>query len=350
MNPSTTIKKAVIFVSAGLGDALLLVPLVKTLRLQGYEITGLFTSSFHCNELFEKSGIFDRILVANGKAKLALLAITEYKYYQLAIVNYFASSRTHLLVAQKMATMVHTNRIPEKAGKKLVSGLVYFEPRKGIHDAEQNMLLAGKGPVKLTEDLIHLDYNGTLSLTLPETFIALQISTGSNLVGYKNWPISYWIDFLNKCAVQYPALRFVLLGDSGEKALAGELLRANAGNVYSLSGQTTVGQALGVIAQSKMFLGLDGGLMHAAAALGRPSFSLWGPSNPLLYGYQNMNPEKHRVLSLGLSCSPCSAWIGSNTSRFSKPEQCPDLKCLNDLIPACVFQEFSTFAKKHALV
>jgi ADP-heptose:LPS heptosyltransferase len=350
LNSSDNRKKAIVFISAGLGDAILLVPLVKTLRQLGYEVTGLVTSSFPCEALFEGDQVFDRLIDARSKTKLAWLALKEYKLYQLAILNYFASTRTNLFVAQKIATMVHTNRIPETAGKKLVSALIYFEPVKGIHDAEQNMLLAGQGKISLTEELLQLKYEKSINLNLPDHFFSLQICAGHNAISYKNWPTDYWIHFLKNCAIHFPKARFVLLGDSAEKDLAAFVIQAGTGNVISLCGETTVGQAMGVIARSQLFLGLDGGLMHAAAALGKPSFSIWGPSNPILYGYEGMNPEKHRVISLRLSCSPCSAWINPNTSRFSDPEKCPDLKCLNALNPEDVFKEFSTFAKTHALV
>jgi ADP-heptose:LPS heptosyltransferase len=343
-------KRAVIFISAGLGDAILLVPLAKKLKQQGFEITGMVTSAFPCEELFEDGSVFDRIIDARSKAKLALLALKEYRFYQLAILNYFASSRTNLLVAQKIATMVHTNRIPDRAGKKMAEGLVYFEPQTGIHDSEQNMLLAGLGKIGLTEDLIRLSSPPPANFQLPERFIVLQISAGNNTITYKNWPVSYWISFLNQCARQYPDLQFVMLGDSGEKGLANQILDANTGNVQSLCGATTVSQAFSVIGRCSLFLGLDGGLMHTAAALGKPSFTLWGPSNPILYGYQNMNPERHKVISLNLSCAPCSAWIAPNTSRFSAAENCPDIKCMKDLNPDFVFGEFSTFVKQHALV
>jgi len=310
----------------------------------------MVTSSFPCEELFKGGEVFDRLVDARSKIKRVWLALKEYRYYQLAVVNYFASTRTNLLVAQKIATMVHTNRIPAKTGRKLAARLIYFEPQKGIHDAEQNMLLAGQGRILLTEERLHLTCETAPGRDLPGHFIALQISAGHHAITYKNWPIAYWIRFLKSCSVHHPALRFVLLGDKAEKMLAEAVIQAKTGNVISVCGETTVAQALGLIGRCSLFLGLDGGLMHAAAALGKPSFSIWGPSNPVLYGYENMNPEKHRVLSLRLSCSPCSAWIEPNRSRYSDPEKCPDLICLNGLNPEDVFQEFSTFAKKHALI
>jgi ADP-heptose:LPS heptosyltransferase len=142
---------------------------------------------------------------------------------------------------------------------------------------------------------------------------------------------------------------FVVLGDANEKQLGDELMASGIRNIRSLAGQTTIAEAAGIIRKSQMFLGLDGGLLHIAACLGKPTFSLWGPSNPVLYGYERINPIRHRSLSLKLNCAPCSAWIDSNKSRFPGPDDCPDHRCLFDMSPAFVFAEFSTFVHAHAL-
>jgi heptosyltransferase-3 len=343
-------KKALVFISAGLGDAILMVPLVRLLKENGYDVSAIITSPFPCEQLFEGAGLFERMIIARSKTRKALLALKEYRNFQLAIVNYFAASRSNLLLAKQMATMVHTNRIPEHAGKRLESGLIYFVPQVHLHDAEQNMLLAGKGEHKLQQEQIEFLIPSPPSLELPKTYVALQISANHNKQSYKNWPVGDWISFLHQSHRAFPHLTFVLLGDVAEASLAEKVMEAKTGNVISLAGQTTIFQATEVIQRSALFLGLDGGLMHIAAAAGKPSLSLWGPSNPLLYGYEKMNPEKHRVVSLYLGCAPCSAWLQPNTSRFNGPEACTGHECLSQLSPDHVFGEFSTFVKKHELV
>ena len=56
------------FFSAGVGDAILLVPLVNELKKQGYNVTGLFTSPFHCESLFEHTRLFDSIVIKKNTA------------------------------------------------------------------------------------------------------------------------------------------------------------------------------------------------------------------------------------------------------------------------------------------
>ena len=99
-----------------------------------------------------------------------------------------------------------------------------------------------------------------------------------------------------------------------------------------------------IIYHSKFYIGLDSGLMHIAVALNRPTFTLWGASDPSLYGY-NWLSEKHKVVSLNLHCSPCSAWINPNTTRVDDPLKCPDFICIRDLSVEKVKTEFGHFIK-----
>ncbi len=343
-------KKALVFVSAGLGDAILLVPLVKLLRENKFAVTALVTTRMPLEELLESTGLFDQLILARTKTGKAWLALKEYHNFNLALVNYFAATRSNLFLAKRMATRVHTNRIPDKAGKRLTHGLVYLQPKKDIHDAEQNVLLAGKGSMDIKAEHMRLTIPNRNTLNLQEGYIILQISAIHNKQEYKNWGVPHWIRFLKLCKDSFPKLRFVMLGDQTETSLGAEVMAAGIGNTENQMGKTNIREAWEAIEKSQLFIGVDGGLMHLAVAAGKPTLTLWGPSSPILYGYERINPEMHRVVSLNLPCAPCSAWISPNTTRFPSPEACPLRECLSTLSPEQVFGEFTTFVKKHALV
>jgi ADP-heptose:LPS heptosyltransferase len=99
-----------------------------------------------------------------------------------------------------------------------------------------------------------------------------------------------------------------------------------------------------IIYNSKYYIGLDSGLMHIAVALNKPTFTIFGASNPKLYGYGWMG-EKHKMISLNLSCSPCSSWLNANTSRVSNPNQCPDFKCIKGISIELVTKELDKFTQ-----
>ena len=88
----------------------------------------------------------------------------------------------------------------------------------------------------------------------------------------------------------------VLLGSKNDEAAAQGIAGKN------LVGKTSLDDALRLIAGASAVVSNDSGLMHVAAALGRPQVALFGSSSP-----EHTPPAsaKSRVLWLRLECSPC---------------------------------------------
>ena len=97
----------------------------------------------------------------------------------------------------------------------------------------------------------------------------------------KIWPAEKFALAADELRGRFDAL--VLLGNKVDNRQA-ELV---AGRVrlpcVNLCGRTTLLQAGAVMARMTLFLGNDSGLGHVAAAVGAPSFTLFGPGNPARY-------------------------------------------------------------------
>jgi ADP-heptose:LPS heptosyltransferase len=337
-------KKAIVFFSAGLGDAVLLIPSVKWLKKEGYHVSGFFNSPHPCEDIFKDTALLDEIQICRSKSSRATFAFTHRLKYDLALVNYFAANRSNLSIAGMIASQVRVNRKTNSFVEKLFhSSVLYTEPAGNLHDAEQNLLLAGKQEPRISvEDLyIGLVLHKTEELSHP--FMAVQVSAGNNKFTYKNWPVKYWVGFLKMLQIRYPGKKIILLGDENETDLSAQITGQLKDHVHSLIGKTSVKEVMNILAQCELFIGLDGGLMHLAAALKKPTFTIWGPSSKSLYGYEKMDPQRHKCVSLSLSCSPCSAWIQANHTRVRGPELCPDHACMQQLLPQEVFDQFRQY-------
>jgi heptosyltransferase-2 len=101
---------------------------------------------------------------------------------------------------------------------------------------------------------------------------------GSDYGPAKRWPAQHYAALAWQAAGA--GRRAVLLGSSGEAALGESIVAESGGACLSLAGQTTLAQALHLIAGAAAVVSNDSGLMHVAAALGRPQVALFGSSSP----------------------------------------------------------------------
>ena len=97
----------------------------------------------------------------------------------------------------------------------------------------------------------------------------------------KIWPAERYALAADELHGEFDAL--VLLGNKADNRQA-ELVAGRAGlPCINLCGRTTLLQAAAVMEKMTLFIGNDSGLGHIAAAVGVPSFTLFGPGNPDRY-------------------------------------------------------------------
>lgn len=113
----------------------------------------------------------------------------------------------------------------------------------------------------------------------------------------KRWPAKSF----GKLASLLP-LKTVVIGSKSDKALAGVVVEASAGNAVSVAGNTDLRQMTEIIKGARFVIGNDTGAIHVAAALGIPVFALFGPTNPVRTGPYG---QGHTVIRKVLQCSPC---------------------------------------------
>lgn len=333
-------KQALVFFSAGVGDAILLVPLVNELKKNGYKVTGLFTSKYDCESIFENTELFDSIEIKKNKLSLILFSILNFRKFDTVFLNHFSYSKSHLVLATLFGKHIYTN-YKEFTSAQSSHSINFIEPKTNTHDALQNVFL-----FTANSSTQYLDFNikykpqQNNKFNLPAEYIVVQASSANNNAPFKNWPFENWLQLFKHLSNR----NIVILGDNTETHLNNTLNSNNYPNVISLIGKTNLNEVMEIIYHSKFYIGLDSGLMHIAVALNKPTFTIWGASNPKLYGYDWMG-ERHKVISLNLPCAPCSSWLNANTTRVSNPNQCPDFKCIKEISVEMVTKELDSFTK-----
>ena len=114
----------------------------------------------------------------------------------------------------------------------------------------------------------------------------------------KHWPEAFWA-VLARVAVDQGFVP-VLPWASGERARAERIVRDVPG--ARVCPRMDLNEVVGLLADACGVIGVDSGLAHLGAALGRPTVMLFGPSDPLLTGCRG---RYVRNLTASLACSPC---------------------------------------------
>ncbi|MDH5539404.1 MAG: lipopolysaccharide heptosyltransferase II, partial [Rhizobacter sp.] len=184
------------------------------------------------------------------------------------------------------------------------------------------------GPLNDIEERprLHIDA-AALQATAAKVGIAVgaywTFAPGAEYGPAKCWPAQHYAALAKSLHAEHgqPVL---LLGSGKEKALCEQIASAAAQACRVLAGQTSLLDAIALIAAARGMVSNDSGLMHVAAAFGVPQAALFGSTSP--EHTPPLNPRaqvlwlKHE---LRLDCSPCFA----RTCRFGHT------RCLTEIAP-----------------
>lgn len=119
----------------------------------------------------------------------------------------------------------------------------------------------------------------------------------------KEWPAQRWRELIDLLAARTPLRLLVLVPPVGAERWAqlGRAIPAGRGGLLPGMGLPEV---LDVLAGAQGVVAVDGGVMHAAVGLRRPTVGLFGPTDPdIWFPYEPSGP--FRVLATRPACHPC---------------------------------------------
>lgn len=147
------------------------------------------------------------------------------------------------------------------------------------------------------------------------------ICAGAEYGPAKRWPLERFADTVNLATVQRPGVEWMIFGAPGEHELGERLSALLHGRHVNLAGRTSLAELIARLRECSALLTNDTGTMHLAAALGIPTVSIFGSTEPLLTGPVGAG---HIVIRHHVPCSPC----------FKR--ECPfgHCECMNSVLPA----------------
>ena len=158
----------------------------------------------------------------------------------------------------------------------------------------------------------------------------LALCPGAEFGEAKRWPAnSYATVAQHKINEGWQVWLFGSKNDQGVvEEIRSKLSEGARPSAINLAGKTSLADAVDLMSVASAVVSNDSGLMHIAAALGRPLVVLYGSSSP---DFTPPLSDHVEILRTGIECSPC----------FKR--ECPlgHLKCLRELPASRVFDAFT---------
>lgn len=151
----------------------------------------------------------------------------------------------------------------------------------------------------------------------------------------KEWPLAEWTELISRLRAE-GFTNIAQLG-VGRYMNFGQVAVGNIPGTVSLVDQLSVEDCFAAIAQARLFIGIDSGLLHIAACTRTPAVAMWGLTSP--QNFYTADFRKHFVVS-DVPCQGCY----HRRPRVDWVTGCPEnIRCMTTLsvekvLAACLSQ------------
>ena len=315
-----SIKKIILLCLPGLGDSILFTPCLKGIREQfpNAKITVL-TMFKASKEIFEGNPNIDEVLAFEFLSKSKLQAIKflfrlRRRKFDLSITAFPAYRREYNIVSFVIGAK---ERVAHRFEKRYFTQFTLLNTKtvpviREAHNVENNLNLLKHIGINVKNDKRKLDVVISRNdVILAELFLRthsiskndflIGIHAGTHSRGFtRRWPKENFAFLAHRLIEEYGA-KILLFCGPDEQDLAKEIPNLMTRKPVVVT-DLSIKQVTVVIKKCSIFISVDSGLVHIAAAMHVPTVAIYGPSNPRLTYPWN---TKHKVVRKELPCSPC---------------------------------------------
>lgn len=211
--------------------------------------------------------------------------------------------------------------------KKFWRGLVYTkivsDPRPNLLNvhpgADQSLHVVREIGITTTDSTPRLNVASTDRTRALELLMKCGLTADSQWVSinpcsrwkYKEWAYERWGEVIDQLWNIYQ-LHTVLVGSPEDATACQKIVAGREEHAFSLAGETTLGELAAVLQLSAIHLGVDSAAPHIAAAVGKPTVTIFGPSN--WRGWM-IADDLHLIVTSKLPCVPCGQKGCENTEK-----------------------------------
>ncbi len=321
-------QKVIITKFLGIGSTVLSIPLLQTLKAEGYQIA--FWSFEGPAELIKTLNLANEILVI----KPTLLDFIPTLFRTWLQVRRFKAQ----LFIDLEPTANFTSILAKSSGTKTRIG---FQTNKPLREAIFTHLAKLDEQVHMTENFNGLikslgiqlaknnDHSSSSTNTTGETIKILININASELSWQRKWPNENWVTLCHQL-LEDRRVELYFSGSITETEAVTQVIKKiqPQERILNLAGKTSIASIIDIISDCQLVITVDSGLMHLASLTKTPIIALFGPESPKLYGPTNIQA---RSLSKELPCSPCL------NAKNNKHSRCKDNQCMKQITPEEVY-------------
>jgi ADP-heptose:LPS heptosyltransferase len=255
---------------------------------------------------------------SGARAKVGYHAYYNEGLYRGSFLTHKVAYNPHIHIAANFVALVNalkSDREEIPYSKTLVTKEDLILNKVSISTAEQNVILniirdcfAGFDPKKNKIILIN--------------------PNASELLIQRRWPPPHYLQLIKMILDKCPQALVLVTGDPREREEAGHLKQQVANDrCVNFAGKVGFAQLPPLYSVCEFMVTNDSGPAHFAAVTDMPTFVIFGPETPALYG----SLGKTTPIFAGLACSPC---VSASNHRKTA---CKDNVCLQVIQPSHVF-------------
>ncbi len=310
---SEKIERILVIKTVALGDLILLLPALKALKETFPQARLALLTTPRVKEVVEGQGFIDEIIYFEptklGSLKNIFRKLREKKFNLVVEAEHYYRFTTIISYLIGASWRVGFS-LPGQGRKGLFNIRVPY--RVDLHEVENFYQLAiavgakRKREIKLEPIAVSQydqekvrDFLKQEGIRRTDKLIILHPSTSPRAAS-RRWESEKWAELAE--ILRAKGFRLIISGSSAEDEAVKEVVAKLNFNPVVSAGKLNLKQFAVLLKRAVLFIGVDTGALHLAAAEGTPVLGLYGPNTPLKWGPYGV---RSKTIYHPLDCSPC---------------------------------------------
>ncbi len=304
----TNIDSVLVIKLWALGDSVVALPLINSLRKNFPNAKIDVLARNRNRQIFEMVDFIDELILFEPRNIMKLFSLFwKYDvvfdlepYLNLSSVLSFLFGRYSVGFAGQFRSRLYNESVVFNKNQHMVGNYLDFCKVIGCRLSVQDYNLVKLKYSGVEEEVVK-QFMLSNNVDLKKLVVGVCVGTAESASKTRIWDDSKWVSICDLLIKNYGA-QIIFFGTDKEKKAIDVIQSSMKNKSISSAGVLNLKSAVCLISKCGLFISIDTGPMHIAAAQGVKTVGLFGPNTPKLWGPYGKN---NAALYKSLECSPC---------------------------------------------